>query len=212
MTLDPGHADPTLPPPAYATAGTAGTAPALPAAGHRYPVLSNRVIGWAALVLIVIGAGLAVGLLIAFGNGEHPAQLDAIKTAGTIVLGTGGAAALWLTARRQQTSEIALNQKHLDQVAAELAFAFQQRQAADTRAHLNGSRPLPRPAGSPTCTPKPSSNSARTRPGPARWAGPHSTRRAGGVGWCSSPLQTRSCRVLAPDNPRRRSTDTPSGQ
>ncbi|WP_328607421.1 pentapeptide repeat-containing protein [Amycolatopsis sp. NBC_00345] len=77
----------------------------------RYPELSNRAIVWAAVVLIVIGASLATVLLIVFGNGQHPAQLDAIKTAGTIVLGTGGAAALWLTARRQRTAEITLNQQ-----------------------------------------------------------------------------------------------------
>lgn len=74
------------------------------------PVLSNRAMAWAAVVLIVLGVGLAAGLLVAFGNGQHSAQLDAIKTAGTIVLGTGGAAALWLTARRQRTSELSLNQ------------------------------------------------------------------------------------------------------
>jgi uncharacterized protein YjbI with pentapeptide repeats len=62
------------------------------------------------VVLIVLGVGLAAGLLVAFGDGQHSAQLDAIKTAGTIVLGTGGAAALRLTARRQRTSELSLNQ------------------------------------------------------------------------------------------------------
>ena len=139
MTPDPGHAGLTPPPDHSTQAPVAGRspAPALPAVtSHRYPVLSNRTISWAALVLIIIGVGVAVVLLIAFGNGQHPDQLDAIKTAGTIVVGTGGAAALWLTARRQQTNEIALNQKHLDQMAAERAFAFQQQQAADTRAHL----------------------------------------------------------------------------
>jgi hypothetical protein len=99
-------------------------------------VLSNRAIGWAAIVLILVGIGLAAGLLIAFGNGQHPDQLDAIKTAGTIVIGTGGAAALWLTARRQQTTEIALNQKQFDQAAVDRAFAFQQQQAVETRSHL----------------------------------------------------------------------------
>ena len=87
-----------------------------------YPVLSNRAMAWAAGALVVIGVGLAVGLLIAFGNGQHSAQLDAIKTAGTIVVGTGGAAALWLTARRQRTTEIGLNQKRIEQQAADRAF------------------------------------------------------------------------------------------
>ncbi|WP_215548064.1 pentapeptide repeat-containing protein [Amycolatopsis sp. CA-230715] len=95
-----------------------------------YRELSNRAIFCAAVVLIVVGVGLAVVLLVVFGGGEHSAQLDAIKTAGTIVVGTGGAAALWLAARRQRTTEIALNQKHADQQAAERAHALQERVAA----------------------------------------------------------------------------------
>lgn len=79
---------------------------------RELPVLSNRAIGWAATALIVLGAGVAVALLVAFGDGGHSGRLEAIKTAGTIVLGTGGAAALWLTARRQRTSELSLNQAH----------------------------------------------------------------------------------------------------
>jgi uncharacterized protein YjbI with pentapeptide repeats len=74
------------------------------------PVLSNRAMAWAAVVLIILGVGLAVALLVAFGNGRHADQLDAIKTAGTIVVGTGGGAALWLTARRQRSVELSLNQ------------------------------------------------------------------------------------------------------
>lgn len=81
------------------------------------PVLSNRAIVWAAVVLLVLGLGLAAGLLVAFGGGQNTAQLDAIKTAGTIVLGTGGAAALWLTARRQRTSELSLNQAYAAHLA-----------------------------------------------------------------------------------------------
>jgi uncharacterized protein YdbL (DUF1318 family) len=101
-----------------------------------YPVLSNRAIICAAAVLVLVGAGLAITLLLAFGSGQSAAQLDAIKTAGTIVIGTGGAAALWLAARRQRTSEIALNQKHVDQLAADRAFEFQQELAEQNRAHL----------------------------------------------------------------------------
>jgi uncharacterized protein YjbI with pentapeptide repeats len=65
---------------------------------------------WAAVALIIIGVGLAIMLLTIFGDGKHTDQLAAVQTAGTIVVGTGGAAALWLTARRQQATEIALNQ------------------------------------------------------------------------------------------------------
>lgn len=103
---------------------------------NPYPVLSNRAITAAAAVLVLVGAGLATTLLLAFGSGKAAAQLDAIKTAGTIVIGTGGAAALWLAARRQRTSEIALNQKHIDQLAADRAFEFQQELAEQNRLHL----------------------------------------------------------------------------
>jgi hypothetical protein len=83
----------------------------VPDLGRQQPalesVLSSMAIGWAAAVLIVI-AVVAVGLLLWFFGGSddqdlHEAQLDAIKTAGTLVIGTGGAAALWLTARRPST-------------------------------------------------------------------------------------------------------------
>ncbi|WP_410672212.1 hypothetical protein [Amycolatopsis sp. cmx-4-68] len=80
------------------------------APAEELPVLSHRAMVWAAAVLTLLGAGLAVGLLVAFGTGQHSGQLEAIKTAGTIVVGAGGAAALWLTARRQRTSELSLNQ------------------------------------------------------------------------------------------------------
>jgi len=61
--------------------------------------MSNRAIRWAAIGLITVGVGLAVALLVVFGNGQHANQLDAIKTAGTVKLGTGGGSVLGLTAR-----------------------------------------------------------------------------------------------------------------
>jgi hypothetical protein len=89
-----------------------------------YSVLSGRTIAWAGIGLVLLGFGLAILLLALFGDGKHSDQLDAIKTASTIVVGTGGAAALWLAARRQRTNEIALNQKHVDQQAIDRAFKF----------------------------------------------------------------------------------------
>ncbi|RJQ85547.1 pentapeptide repeat-containing protein [Amycolatopsis panacis] len=106
------------------------------ASGSRYPVLSNRTIGWFAAGLVTLGVGLAVLLLVLFGDGQHVERLEAVKTAGTIVLGTGGAAALWLAARRQRTQEIALNQKAVDQQATDRSFAFQERLAEENRRHL----------------------------------------------------------------------------
>lgn len=91
----------------------------------------------AAVALVVVGVGVATGLLLAYGRGtpSDASKLDAIKTAGTIVVGTGGAGALWLAARRQRTSEIALRQKELDQQQADRAYVLQERVAAETQAH-----------------------------------------------------------------------------
>ncbi|HEV8558951.1 MAG TPA: pentapeptide repeat-containing protein [Actinophytocola sp.] len=89
----------------------------------RYGVLSPIAIWTAAAVILLVGVGVAVWLLIAYGGGDAQQrnQLEAIRTAGTIVVGTGGAAALLLAARRQRTAEIALKQKdreHAQQLAA----------------------------------------------------------------------------------------------
>jgi hypothetical protein len=83
----------------------------------RYTVLSLKTIWTAAAVIALAGTGVAIWLLLAYGRGDAQQvnQLEAIKTAGTIVVGTGGAAALLLAARRQRTAEIALKQKDRDQ-------------------------------------------------------------------------------------------------
>ncbi|MFD5089912.1 pentapeptide repeat-containing protein [Amycolatopsis thailandensis] len=104
--------------------------------------MSNRAILWSAAVLVTLGAGLAIALLILFGRGQNTGQLEAIKTAGTIVIGTGGAAALWLAARRQRTAEIALNQKQFDQDANDRAFALQERIAAASAADAEARRAI----------------------------------------------------------------------
>jgi hypothetical protein len=83
----------------------------------------------------VVGIAAAVGLLLAYGRGDAQQrnQLDAIRTAGTIVVGSGGAAALLLAARRQRSTEIALKQKDRDQVDIARAYALQKRVAEDAR-------------------------------------------------------------------------------
>ncbi|MFI6102310.1 pentapeptide repeat-containing protein [Lentzea sp. NPDC051213] len=100
-----------------------------------YPVLSTRAIRWAAIVLTVVGVGMATWLLLAFGGGTDAdkARLEAIKTAGTIVVGTGGAAALWLAARRLQTSEMAVRQKQDDQKLQLEVAAQNEHDAAERR-------------------------------------------------------------------------------
>ncbi|SEF35542.1 hypothetical protein SAMN05421837_108136 [Amycolatopsis pretoriensis] len=100
-----------------------------------YRVLSIRMIWFASAVIVVLGIAVAVWLLAAFGHGDAQErnQLEAVKTAGTVVVGTGGAAALLLAARRQRSAEIALKQKDLDQAAVARTHALQERMAEDTR-------------------------------------------------------------------------------
>lgn len=101
----------------------------------HYRVLTSRSIWIAAVFIIASGVGLAVWLLVVYGHGDSAQrnQLEAIKTAGTIVVGTGGAAALLLAARRQRTAEIALKQKDRDQADVARAYQLQVQIAHDTR-------------------------------------------------------------------------------
>jgi hypothetical protein len=92
-------------------------------------VLSVRTIAAWAVVIVLVGVGVAVWLLLAYTGGDAEAnrvQLDAIRTAGTIVVGTGGAAALLLAARRQRSTEIALRQTDREQVTDLYAKAVEQ--------------------------------------------------------------------------------------
>lgn len=92
-------------------------------------VLSNRSIVISAALVVLLAAGAAWLLLANFGGGSEAdrARLDAIRTVGSLVLGAGGAIALLLAARRQQTAERDLAQKeqvqrHAEQDAAERRF------------------------------------------------------------------------------------------
>ena len=95
-------------------------------------MLSHQAITWWSVLIMVIGIGMAVWLLLAYGRGDPQVQLDPIRTAGTVVVGTGGAAALLLAAHRQRTTEIALKQKDRDQADAARAHALRERIAAET--------------------------------------------------------------------------------
>ncbi|OLF15910.1 hypothetical protein BU204_19560 [Actinophytocola xanthii] len=103
-----------------------------------YTVLSPRAILTWSVGIVLVGVGVVVWLLLAYTGGDHTAnrvQLDAIRTAGTIVVGAGGAAALLLAARRQRSAEIALKQKDRDQADVARAHALQERVAEQTRLH-----------------------------------------------------------------------------
>jgi hypothetical protein len=98
-------------------------------------VLSRRVIVWTGVVVVLVGVGAAVGLLVAFGHGgqQQRNQLDAVRTAGTLVIGAGGAVALLLAARRQRSTEIALQQKDRDQAHQEEIAKAAQEDATERR-------------------------------------------------------------------------------
>jgi hypothetical protein len=70
-----------------------------------YQVLSTKTIWAGALVLAVVAVGSVWLLLANFGHDTNSNRLDVIKTAGSIVIGTGGAALL-LIARRQRFVEL----------------------------------------------------------------------------------------------------------
>jgi hypothetical protein len=81
---------------------------------HR--VLRTRTIVTWGVGLILIAGGAATVLLLTLGGGTpgEAARLEALRTAANIVVGTGGAAALLLTARRQRSAELDLVQKDHD--------------------------------------------------------------------------------------------------
>jgi hypothetical protein len=101
----------------------------------RYKVLAPAAIWSAAAVIVLVGVGVAVWLLLAYGHGGDQArnQLEAIKTAGTVVVGAGGGVALLLTARRQRSAEIALKQKDREQAHQERVAASAERDAVERR-------------------------------------------------------------------------------
>ncbi|ASU80232.1 hypothetical protein CDG81_20350 [Actinopolyspora erythraea] len=77
---------------------------------------------WVGALLLLVVAGLSMWLLLeSFGSGSarDKARLEAVKVAGSVVLGSGGGVALLLAARRQRATELSLDQK--------------ERAAADTR-------------------------------------------------------------------------------
>jgi uncharacterized protein YjbI with pentapeptide repeats len=91
--------------------------------------LSNWSIAAGALVVLAVAVVVWFILLRRYGGQGAQVQLDAIRTAGTLVIGTGGAVALLLTARRQRYTELAL--VHTDRDATERRITELYTKAAD---------------------------------------------------------------------------------
>lgn len=100
----------------------------------RIRPIPGSAIWWGAAVLLVV-AVVSVWLLIAFFGGGSPQdkiRLEAIKLAGSIVVGTGGAVALVLAARRQRTTELQLLQQ--ERTAGDTRHDAEERRISDLQA------------------------------------------------------------------------------
>jgi uncharacterized protein YjbI with pentapeptide repeats len=95
-----------------------------------YQVLSTKTIWAGVLVLTVVAAGSVWVLLANFGHDTYSNRLDVIKTAGSIVIGTGGAAALLLTARRQRFVELDGTERRITDLQTKAAELLGSDQAA----------------------------------------------------------------------------------
>src|SRR4030088_279192 len=95
-----------------------------------YRVLSTKTIWTGALVLAVVAVGSVWLLLANFGHDTNSNRLDVIKTAGSVVIGTGGAAALLLTARRQRFVELDGTERRITDLQTKAAELLGSDQAA----------------------------------------------------------------------------------
>jgi hypothetical protein len=82
----------------------------------RHQVLSTRTIALWAGGLLFLAAAVVTVLWLSLGTGEarDSVRLDVIRTGASIVVGTGGAAALLLAARRQRVTELDVQQRDFD--------------------------------------------------------------------------------------------------
>lgn len=99
-------------------------------ATDRVMTVRSMAIGAALFVSVAVAAGFL--LLFFYGTQAAAPQLEAIKTASTIVLGAGGAVALILAARRQRSAELTLqeNARIAAENAADRAKDLKQREDA----------------------------------------------------------------------------------
>lgn len=99
--------------------------------------LSSEAIAIGAVLVVAVAVGSLWVLLAVFGGGSSADRvgLDAVRTASTIVLGTGGGIALYLAARRQRSTELDLLQKERDLEQKDRAQHHVEQVASDTQAH-----------------------------------------------------------------------------
>ncbi|MFI7680941.1 pentapeptide repeat-containing protein [Actinophytocola sp. NPDC049390] len=76
--------------------------------------LTNKAIAVTGVALLIVAVATGITLPWLFG-GSAPAdrgRLEAIRVAGTLVVGAGGVVALWLAARRQRSTELELSRQY----------------------------------------------------------------------------------------------------
>ena len=91
--------------------------------------LSNWAIALGAVIVLAIAVFAGVILGHRYGGAGASVELDAIRTAGALVVGTGGAVALLLAARRQRSTELTL--VHTEHDATERRITELYTKAAD---------------------------------------------------------------------------------
>jgi uncharacterized protein YjbI with pentapeptide repeats len=86
-------------------------------------------------IVAAVGGLLTLLWVLVDGNSAQPStQLELVRIALTILLGTGGLFGLYLAWRRQRSTEIALQQKERDQIDVARAYALQERSALASEA------------------------------------------------------------------------------
>jgi uncharacterized protein YjbI with pentapeptide repeats len=166
-----------------------------------YRVLSTRAIWIGALTMVVVAAS-SVWLLMELvtGGPNDSSRLEIIKTAGTILVGTGGAVALLLTARRQRFVELdgterritdlqskAVDQLGSDQAAVRLAGLYAlERLAQDNPSHRQSIVDiicgyLRMPYSPPSQPPARSRNTVGLRPRRPAWIRPQGNASIAGA-------------------------------
>lgn len=91
---------------------------------------------WAGALTLLLLTGVTAWLLLTHFGGGSPqdrVRLDALKTTGSIIIGSGGAVALLLAARRQRSTEIALRLQDKDLAQKDLAAADTRHDATERR-------------------------------------------------------------------------------
>jgi hypothetical protein len=102
------------------------------------PDVPKGLVGWAIAVTSLLTIAMVVFLLALGTRGLtgpelSSARLDAIRTGISVGIGGGGIFALYLAWRRQQSTEIAIEQKNHDLAAVAKAYQLQERVAQDAR-------------------------------------------------------------------------------